>query len=736
MLAADDAEARFRVLVFSKTTGFRHDSIDEGIAAIRELGEEHEFQVDASEDATLFRDGVLSHYDTVVFLSTTGDPLNADQQAAFERYIRAGGGYTGIHAAADTEYEWTWYGQLVGAYFLSHPAGTPAATVRIDDPDHHSTVGLPDPWERVDEWYNYKSPLFASPEVPDGDFSPRADVHVLATVDETTYGEDDGNATDDDHPISWCQRYDGGRSWYTGMGHTAASFAEADFLAHVLGGLEVSAGAVDDADCGVQPGGGGEPTVLAFADPASGAAPLHVNFSATGLDPDGGELAEYKWEFSDGGVFYGTDVSRTYTKKGTYTATVTVTDNEGDTASATVTVTVTTDGAAPEIVEALADKTEGPAPLDVLFQAVADDPDDDQLTYKWEFGDGGVAFGAEAEHTYLTKGSYEAKLTVSDPAGNTDTATIPITVADPVGNQPPSVTAAAVPQSGKAPLDVQLSAQGTDPDGDVLTYVWDFGDGSAGAAGRRARHVYTRNGVFTAKVTATDRAGNTATGTVAITVGNPAGGQAPTVQAAADPASGTGPLKVSFSAAASDPDGDAVTYEWDFGDNGKGGGPQVSHTYAAAGTYVATVKVTDPSGKSGTATVTVTVTAPVQGRGAVPQAKPGAQVKTALASVSKPSLAAFRKRGLKVSATCGTDGTGAAALWASKATARKLGLTSRGLGRTTVECAAGETVRIALKPSRKVRKAIRAKKPSSLRITVALALQDGAPLQRTVTIAR
>ena len=105
----------------------------------------NDFQVDASEDATLFRDDVLSHYDAVVFMSTTGDPLNDTQQAAFERYIRGGGGYAGVHAAADTEYTWTWYGKLVGAYFRNHPAGTPTATVRIEDTDHHSTTGPAEP---------------------------------------------------------------------------------------------------------------------------------------------------------------------------------------------------------------------------------------------------------------------------------------------------------------------------------------------------------------------------------------------------------------------------------------------------------------------------------------------------------------------------------------------------------------------------------------------------------------
>jgi len=138
----------------------------------------------------------------------------------------------------------TGYGKLLGAYFRNHPAGTPTATVHIEDTDHHSTTGLSNPWQRVDEWYNYQAPDGAVVGGGGTDFSPRAaGVHVLATVDESTYDEDDGNATDDDHPISWCHRYDGGRSWYVGMGHTQASFTEAPYLKHLLGGLEVAAGA-------------------------------------------------------------------------------------------------------------------------------------------------------------------------------------------------------------------------------------------------------------------------------------------------------------------------------------------------------------------------------------------------------------------------------------------------------------------------------------------------------------
>ena len=231
---AQAAEPEFRALVFSKTAGFRHSSIPAGIAAIQQLGRENNFAVDATEDASAFTDENLSRYDVVIWLSTTGDVLNDEQQAAFERYIRNGGGYAGVHAASDTEYEWPWYGQLVGAYFASHPA-IQQATVRVVDRTHPSTSHLPARWTRTDEWYNYRS-------------NPRGKVHVLATLDERSYNAGSG-AMGHDHPIAWCHDFDGGRSWYTGGGHTEESFSEPEFLRHLLGGIRTAAG-VEGADCG------------------------------------------------------------------------------------------------------------------------------------------------------------------------------------------------------------------------------------------------------------------------------------------------------------------------------------------------------------------------------------------------------------------------------------------------------------------------------------------------------
>ncbi|ASR34964.1 glucose dehydrogenase [Prauserella marina] len=231
------------VLVFSKTAGFRHDSIPAGIEAITQLGAEGGFTVEATEDATAFTDDNLARFDAVVWLSTTGDVLDDEQQGAFERYVAGGGGYAGVHAASDTEYEWPWYGDLVGAYFDSHPH-IQEATVAVEDGEHPSTQGLPQEWTRTDEWYNYRD-------------NPRQDVHVLASLDEASY--DPGNGAMGDHPIAWCHENSGGRAWYTGGGHTVESFAETEFLQHLSGGIRYAAG-LADGDCQPPDDNGGVPS--------------------------------------------------------------------------------------------------------------------------------------------------------------------------------------------------------------------------------------------------------------------------------------------------------------------------------------------------------------------------------------------------------------------------------------------------------------------------------------------
>jgi cytochrome c len=217
----------FSVLVFSKTAEFRHDSIPAGIAAIRQLGASRGFSVEASEDSGTFTDESLARFKAIVFLSTTGDVLNAAQQGVFERYIRRGGGFVGLHSATDTEYDWPFYGALVGAYFAGHP-DIQSATIRIEDVSHPAAASLPREWMRRDEWYNFRR-------------NPRGSVNVIATLDERTYT---GGSMSSDHPIMWSHTYEGGRSFYTAGGHTHESFAEPSFVDHLGRAILWAAGAI------------------------------------------------------------------------------------------------------------------------------------------------------------------------------------------------------------------------------------------------------------------------------------------------------------------------------------------------------------------------------------------------------------------------------------------------------------------------------------------------------------
>jgi cytochrome c len=211
-----------RVLVFSKTEGFRHTSIEAGKLAWQKMAKEKGFTVDLTEDANQFNPSNLKNYRAVVFLSTTGDVLNAAQQLSFEHYIQAGGGYLGIHAASDTEYDWAWYGRLVGAYFLSHPINNiQIGKFRVAMKNHPATKTMPDEFERKDEFYDFKQ---VSPTIK-----------VLVKIDESSYKE---GKMGENHPISWYQEFDGGRSFYTAMGHTDETFSETLFLDHIWAGLQ------------------------------------------------------------------------------------------------------------------------------------------------------------------------------------------------------------------------------------------------------------------------------------------------------------------------------------------------------------------------------------------------------------------------------------------------------------------------------------------------------------------
>jgi type 1 glutamine amidotransferase len=213
-----------RVLVFTRTLSFRHASIPVAVAALQRAAARQGMAVDHTEDPARFTASGLRRYRVVVFLSTTGDVLDRDGEAALRGFVEAGGGWVGVHAAADTEDGWPWYETLVGARFARHPA-VQRATVRVVDRDHPATKGLPATWVRTDEWYDFRS-------------NPRDRVHVLATLDESTYR---GGGMGADHPIAWWHGVGRGRALYTGGGHTAAAWAEPRFLAHVAGALHWAA---------------------------------------------------------------------------------------------------------------------------------------------------------------------------------------------------------------------------------------------------------------------------------------------------------------------------------------------------------------------------------------------------------------------------------------------------------------------------------------------------------------
>lgn len=212
------------MLVYSRTAGYRHKSIEDGVKMLGKLCAENGYTMRHTEDPALFNDEELAKYTVVIFLNTSKDVLDDTQQEAFIRYIRGGGGYVGVHAASDTEFDWPWYGKLVGAYFTNHPK-IQSAEVKITAPDHACTHGLPNPWTRTDEWYNFR------------DVQPG--LTILCEVDESTY---EGGTMGASHPISWCQEFDGGRAFYTAMGHTPESYTEPAFVEHVHRGIRWAAG--------------------------------------------------------------------------------------------------------------------------------------------------------------------------------------------------------------------------------------------------------------------------------------------------------------------------------------------------------------------------------------------------------------------------------------------------------------------------------------------------------------
>ncbi|MBT8319506.1 MAG: ThuA domain-containing protein [Gramella sp.] len=217
-LTSQQILAQSRVLVFCETEGFVHETIDVGTQALQQIGREEGFETTVSRDSAFFTENDLDPFDLIIFFHTTGNVLNSQEESRFQNYIENGGNFFGIHSAASTEYSWSWYGDLVGAYFKGHPE-VQKAVLNVEDPQNLSVKHLQPTWERVDEWYNFKE--------------MRPGLNVILTIDERTYK---GGEHGDFHPVAWYQNLpSGGKSVYTGLGHTLESFSDPDFLAHLKG---------------------------------------------------------------------------------------------------------------------------------------------------------------------------------------------------------------------------------------------------------------------------------------------------------------------------------------------------------------------------------------------------------------------------------------------------------------------------------------------------------------------
>jgi hypothetical protein len=230
LFASLSAQAQqFNLLLFTKTNGFHHESINEGVTAMRAMAKRHDFALDWHEDASIFSDEKLQKYQAVIFLLTTGDILNDEQQAAMERFIRSGKGFVGVHSASDTEYDWDWYTKMVGRTFHIHPANQ-SADLQVLDRKFPGLDRMPDRLLWTDEWYEFGAERIKG-------------LNYILAVDEQTYdpsaqwGEKKGVGMGKFHPIAWYHNYDGGRAFYTALGHLPATYSDTLFLEHVYGGV-------------------------------------------------------------------------------------------------------------------------------------------------------------------------------------------------------------------------------------------------------------------------------------------------------------------------------------------------------------------------------------------------------------------------------------------------------------------------------------------------------------------
>jgi type 1 glutamine amidotransferase len=597
------ANAQQRLLVFSKTAGYRHSSITNGISAIQQIGASNGFEVVTTENAGDFNANYLAGFNAVVFLSTTGDVLDNNQQAAFEQYIKSGGGYVGVHAATDCEYSWPWYGQLVGAWFNGHPDIQPA-TLNVINTTHPSTASLPASWQRTDEWYNFGN--FQSP------------VNTLIRIDENSYT---GGTMGNNHPIAWYHDFDGGRSWYTALGHTDASFSEASFLSHLAGGINYALGSATLNTA---------PTADAGADQTITLPVNTVSLNGSGADQDG-TVVSYAWTKlsgpSGGNISSANTAATEITnlQEGVYIFRLTVGDNGGASASNDVQITVNAAVISPNI------KPDANAGVDisitlpdnsVTLNGNGTDSDGTISAYAWTkvsgpaTGGGTIvnASGSSTDITGLNEGTYIFRLTVTDNDGDsgTDEVTVIINPAPPPPNLDPVANAGA-DRTITLPINTTtFSGSGKDDDGNIIKYNWSKVSGPATGGGTiqspnsPVTNINSLNeGTYVYRLTVTDNNNATATDEVQVKVNTVAlPNEIPKAFAGADKEITLPVNTVTLTGSGSDADGVLVSYNWLKISGPSAGGGTIQKPADATtnilnlkeGTYIFRFIVTDDNG--------------------------------------------------------------------------------------------------------------------------------------------
>jgi uncharacterized protein len=227
---AATAQKQFKALIVTTTRGWHHESLHAGVLALQDLGRKNFFDAVLWEDPNGFTDQFLSQFQVVIFLNTTGDIFDSAQQKVMERFIQSGKGYVGIHSATDTEYDWDWYNKLVGRMFHIHPTIQTARLI-VADTTFPGLQGFANNKLWTDEWYEF------GPEKVN-------DLHYILAIDESSYNpkadwgaRGKGVGMGKFHPLAWYHNFDGGRAFYTELGHMPTDFSDPIFLNHLYAGI-------------------------------------------------------------------------------------------------------------------------------------------------------------------------------------------------------------------------------------------------------------------------------------------------------------------------------------------------------------------------------------------------------------------------------------------------------------------------------------------------------------------